>query len=58
MSLGFSFHAKTDSASIIQQALDKLTARYGYHVMHSDTSSVVNFCKLGDLFFNYESKKW
>lgn len=57
MSLGFSFRAKTDSVSMFQQALDKLTATYGYHVMHYDTSSVVNFCKLGDLVFYYEPQE-
>lgn len=57
MSLGFSFYAKTDSVSMFQQALEKLTATHGYHVMHYGTSSVVNFCKLGDLFYYYESQE-
>lgn len=57
MSLGFSFHAKTESVALFQQALNKLTAKHSYHVMHDDTSSVVNFCKLGDLFLSFESQE-
>ena len=54
MSLGFSIHTEIRNIETFQQAIEKLAVESGYHVEHSELSSTVSFCKLGDLFLNYE----
>lgn len=54
MSLGFSIHTEIRNIEIFQPAIEKLAVESGCYVEHSELSSTVSFCKLGDLFLNYK----
>lgn len=54
MGLGFTIHTKIKDIEKFQQAVESQAVESGYNVEHDESSSTVSFCRLGDLFLNYQ----
>lgn len=54
MGLGFTIHTKIKDIEKFQQAVESLAVESGYNAEHDESSSTVSFCRLGDLFLNYQ----
>lgn len=54
MGLGFTIHTKIKDIEKFQQAVESQAVESGYNAEHDESSSTVSFCRLGDLFLNYQ----
>ena len=54
MGLGFTIHTKIKDIEKFQQAVESQAVESGYNAEHDESSSMVSFCRLGDLFLNYQ----
>lgn len=54
MELGFTIHTKIKDIEKFQQAVESQAVESGYNAEHDESSSTVSFCRLGDLFLNYQ----
>lgn len=54
MGLGFTIHTKIKDIEKFQQAVESQAVESGYNAKHDESSSTVSFCRLGDLFLNYQ----
>ena len=54
MGLGFTISAKIRDIRKFQQIVENEAVGVGYRVQHDESSSTVSFCRLGDLFLNYQ----
>lgn len=54
MGLGFTIHTKIKGIEKFQQAVESQAVESGYNAEHDESSSTVSFCRLGDLFLNYQ----
>ena len=54
MGLGFTMHTKIKDIEKFQQAVESQAVESGYNAEHDESSSTVSFCRLGDLFLNYQ----
>lgn len=54
MGLGFTINAKIRDIREFQQIVENEAVGAGYSVEHDESSSTVSFCRLGDLFLNYQ----
>lgn len=57
MGLGFNIRTKIRNIETFKRTVEKLAAESGYHVEHDESSTTVSFCKLGDLFLNYQHEE-
>lgn len=55
MGLGFNIRARIRNIEVFKRTVEKLAVESGYHVVHAESSTTVSFCKLGDLFLNYQN---
>lgn len=55
MSIGFRLTTKCKSISTFQESLDAVAARNNVAVSHAEDFSEMTVCRLGSIFFNYES---
>ena len=54
MGLGFTIHTKIKDIEKFQQTVESQAVESGYNAEHDESSSTVSFCRLGDLFLNYQ----
>lgn len=54
MGLGFTIHTKIKDIEKFQQTVESQAVESGYNAEHDELSSTVSFCRLGDLFLNYQ----
>ena len=54
MGLGFTIHTKIKEIEKFQQTVESQAVESGYNAEHDESSSTVSFCRLGDLFLNYQ----
>lgn len=54
MGLGFTIHTKIKDIEKFQQAVESQAVESGDNAEHDESSSTVSFCRLGDLFLNYQ----
>ena len=54
MGLRFTIHTKIKDIEKFQQAVESQAVESGYNAEHDESSSTVSFCRLGDLFLNYQ----
>ena len=54
MGLGFTIHTKIKDIEKFQQTVESQAVESGYNAEHDESSSMVSFCRLGDLFLNYQ----
>ena len=54
MGFGFTIHTKIKDIEKFQQAVESQAVESGYNAEHDESSSTVSFCRLGDLFLNYQ----
>lgn len=54
MGLGFTIHTKIKNIEKFQQTVESQAVESGYNAEHDESSSTVSFCRLGDLFLNYQ----
>lgn len=54
MGLGFNIRTRIRNIETFKRTVEKLAAESGYHAEHDESSSTVSFCRLGDLFLNYQ----
>lgn len=54
MGLGVTIHTKIKDIEKFQQAVESQAVESGYNAEHDESSSTVSFCRLGDLFLNYQ----
>lgn len=54
MGLGFTIHTKIKDIEKFQQAVESQAVESGYNAEYDESSSMVSFCRLGDLFLNYQ----
>lgn len=52
--LRFTIHTKIKDIEKFQQAVESQAVESGYNAEHDESSSTVSFCRLGDLFLNYQ----
>lgn len=55
MSIGFRLTTKCKNVSSFQKLLDVVAARHEVSVSHTEDYSELSVCRLGNIFFNYES---
>ena len=55
MGLGFNIRARIRNIEAFKRTVEKLAVESGYHVVHAESSTTISFCKLGDLFLNYQN---
>ena len=51
---GFTIHTKIKDIEKFQQTVESQAVESGYNAEHDESSSTVSFCRLGDLFLNYQ----
>lgn len=54
MGLGFNIRTRIRNIGAFKRTVEKLAAESGYHAEHDESATRVSFCKLGDLFLNYQ----
>lgn len=54
MGLGFNIRTRIRNIKTFKRTVEKLAAESGYHAEHDESATRVRFCKLGDLFLNYQ----
>lgn len=54
MGLGFNIRTRIRNIETFKRTVEKLAAESGYHAEHDESATRVSFCKLGDLFLNYQ----
>lgn len=57
MGLGFNIHTRIRNIETFKRTVEKLAAESGYHAEHDESATRVSFCKLGDLFLNYQHEE-
>lgn len=50
----FTIHTKIKDIEKFQQTVESQAVESGYNAEHDESSSTVSFCRLGDLFLNYQ----
>lgn len=56
MGLELTIHTKIKDIEKFQQVVESLAVESGYNAEHDESSSTVRFCRLGDLFLNYQQE--
>lgn len=54
MGLGFNIRTRIRNIKTFKRTVEKLAAESGYHAEHDESATRVRFCRLGDLFLNYQ----